>query len=231
MRRKEDSNDVAFCILLLQTACGKLHRLIKHNDTVFLCDERGVHTSYRSVNPDKEFCVREYFYDPAIPVNIEELHALAHTYLSEHGSKGKVGTAGVTHNWFTTGHSDDDSDGSEEEIEDEEDEDGIVATKPASKNSPTTSHASYTLAYIEPCPIEHMHGDGKAHFYNNIQGLPKKGRITKKALIGLGLGTNVAVKRYSNFTKDRRFVFAGNLVVLARGSTHKSTRRTVYPLM
>lgn len=234
MRNKRDSDDIAFCILLLQTACGKLHRLVKHNNTTVLCDESGVHTSYRRVDSKIEFPVRQYVYDPSIPVNIKELYELAHAYLTEYGSKGKVGTDGVTHNWFTTGDADDsDSEVEDEDEEEEEEEESSVtpAVKPALKNSLTTAHASYTLVYNEPCPIEHTHGDGKAHFYNNMEGLSKKGKYTRKALIGLCFGTNVAMKRFSIFTKDRRFVFAGNLVVSARGSTHKSTKRTVYSLM
>jgi hypothetical protein len=228
MRNKTDPENIAFCILLLQTACGKLHRLVMYRDTVFLCDEDRVHSSYRKVHSNVDFRVREYVYDPTIPVNIKELDALANAYLTEYGSRGKVGTNGVTHNWFTTG--DAEANDSDSDSESEEDaEDGGLDT-PSAKRL-TTTHASYTLAYDEPCVIEHMHGDGKAFFYNSMEGLSKRGKFTKKALIGLRVGTNVAIKRFSNFTKERRFVFAGNLVVLARGSTHKSTKRAIYPLM
>jgi hypothetical protein len=228
MRNKTDPDDVAFCILLLQTACGKLHRLVCSNDIVFLCDDNGVHTSYRKVHSDLEFRVREYVYDPTIPVNIEELESLAQAYLSEYGSKGKVGTDGVTHNWFITGNSDD-SDDSEEEEEEEEVEEEEEKVSVATVKRPTTQHGSYLLVYEDPCPVEHLMFDGKVQFFNQMTRLPRRG--TKTALVGLCLGTNIALKRYSNFTNERRFVFAGNMVVLGRGSTHKSTKRTVYPLM
>lgn len=162
MRHKKDADDIAFCILLLQTACGKLHRLICHNGIVFLCDEDRVHASYRKVHTDMEFRVRQYVYDPIIPVNIEELETLAHAYLAECGSKGKVGAEGVTHSWFATGDAEDSDSSEEDEEDDGEDEDKeergeeVEDASVANAKRPTTQHGGYLLVYEDPCPVEHL---------------------------------------------------------------------------
>jgi hypothetical protein len=83
---------------------------------------------------------------------------------------------------------------------------------------PTTQHGSYLLVYEYPCPVEHLLFDGKVQFYNQMTRLPRRGKV-KTAVVGLCLGTNVALKHVTN------------MAVLGRGSTHKSTKRTVYPLM
>lgn len=244
MRLKTDLEDIAYCIVLMETACEKLHRLIHHKGVTFLCDGDGVHSSYRTVNPDVEFRIRQYVYDPSIPVNIDELYQLGHTYLSEHGSKGIAGDG--VHNWFVVNQDDDEEedeegdeeddpdgreergDGDDEEEEGNGDDNGTTAKSP--QQVPTAEHNSYLLQYVEPCDVRHS-TSSKALFFNQVAGKIRHGRPVKKTLIGLMMGSDIVLKRYSLYSSNIRFVCAGFLIVLKKGAKHKSIKRSVYPLM
>jgi hypothetical protein len=222
MHLKDDPTQMAYCILLLQTKCGKLHRLMHCKGATFLCDDRAVHISCRKANPGLEFPIRLYVYDPNIPVDINMLYELGHKFLSECNPNGEAENDETRHNWYTESSIIDDDDAAESDGEYSND-----ATSCASTTAPAPiKYQSYRLLYRSECPVPHQTGSNVL-FYNNVNGLKKKGKVVKVALVGLSLGCVVTLKRYSDATNQSRFVFAGFMVVITRSSAQKS----IVPLM
>lgn len=222
MHLRDDSTQIAYCILLLQTQCGKLHRLVHYNGATFLCDDRAVHISCRKANPGLEFPIRLYVYNPTIPVDIDTLYELGHNFLSKCGPDGEVEDVEACHNWYTASSDIYQDDAAQSDGGYSNDTTSVCkTTAPA-----TIQFQSYRLLYRSACPVPHQTG-GKVLFYNNVSGLKKKGKIVKTTLVGLSLGCRVSIKRYSHDSNQERFVFGGFMVVVARGPVHKS----IVPLM
>ena len=97
MVNKNDKFDIAYCILVLETRCGRFHRLISYQDVVFLCTENDIHSSCKVLFPS--FQIRQFICDPSIQTNNDDLLQDGIAFLNSWGSKGRADYARKVHPW------------------------------------------------------------------------------------------------------------------------------------